>query len=103
GSDVPFFLDPKPCYAYSRGELMERRNFKINFPLIIVNPGIQVSTKWPYENIIPSKLNFKLEYLTQEHFYAPAELHKFLKNAFEEIVTQNFPEKIGRASCRERV
>jgi|SRR5690606_3676464 len=92
GSDVPFFLDPKPCYAYSRGELMERRNFKINFPLIIVNPGIQVSTKWAYENIIPSKPNFKLEYLTQEHFYAPAELHKFLKNDFEEIVTQNFPE-----------
>ncbi len=58
GSDVPFFLNPKPSFASSRGEVLKEINFKIDFPILIVNPGIHVSTKWAFENLIFKKKKF---------------------------------------------
>lgn len=91
GSDVPFFLNPKPCYAYSRGEKFEYREFKINYPVLIVNPGIHISTKWAYENIIPQTPKFDLKELKQEHLDAPKKLFTLIKNDFEEIVFTEYP------------
>ena len=46
GSDVPFFLFGKPCFASGRGErMMPLNNFKVEYDILLVNPNIEVSTK----------------------------------------------------------
>jgi 4-diphosphocytidyl-2-C-methyl-D-erythritol kinase len=54
GSDVPFFVKPAPAYATSRGEILQRFAFDLPFHILVVNPGIHVSTVWAYKNVTPS-------------------------------------------------
>ncbi len=91
GSDVPFFLNPVASFADSRGENLIEIDLKINKPILIVNPGIHVSTRWAYANCKPSLPNFRLNNLTQENVTIPSDLHKFVKNDFEEAVFNNYP------------
>jgi 4-diphosphocytidyl-2-C-methyl-D-erythritol kinase len=53
GSDVPFFLILKPCFAQSRGEIISKLdNFNLDkFNILLVNPNLHVSTKWAFENL----------------------------------------------------
>lgn len=92
GSDVPFFLNPKPCYASSRGDQLRLMKLKINFPILIVNPGINISTKWAFTNIKPAPPRVNLKGLTQEDLNAPAKLKGIIQNDFEEIVFSEYPE-----------
>ena len=54
GSDVPFFLQPRPALATGRGEKIEPLDF---FPalrsqwLVLVHPGFGISTPWAYEQL----------------------------------------------------
>ncbi|HSP86533.1 MAG TPA: 4-(cytidine 5'-diphospho)-2-C-methyl-D-erythritol kinase [Ignavibacteriaceae bacterium] len=92
GSDVPFFINPQPCFGESRGEILQPINLKINFPLLIVNPGIHISTKEAYSNILPRIPEFDLNSLTQEYLDAPEMLAKILKNDFESFVLKEYAE-----------
>lgn len=52
GSDVPFFLIMKPCYAEGRGEKLKiLKDFIVNYDILIVNPNLHISTKWAFENL----------------------------------------------------
>ncbi len=45
GSDCPFFILNRPCYATSRGEILEPIDLDLSaYNLIIVNPGIHINT-----------------------------------------------------------
>ena len=45
GSDCPFFIINKPCYATGRGEIMEEIAIDLSaYHFVIANPGIHVST-----------------------------------------------------------
>ncbi|MBS1591161.1 MAG: 4-(cytidine 5'-diphospho)-2-C-methyl-D-erythritol kinase [Bacteroidetes bacterium] len=59
GSDCPFFIINKPCFATSRGEKMNEININLSaYKFLLVNPQIHVSTSWAFANIqptIPSK------------------------------------------------
>lgn len=61
GSDVPFFLVMKPCYASGRGEKIKiLQNFKIDCQILVVNPNLHISTKWAFEKLnLPSDVNSK--------------------------------------------
>jgi 4-diphosphocytidyl-2-C-methyl-D-erythritol kinase len=91
GSDVPFFLNPVPTFASSRGEVLSPVNFKIPFPLLIINPGIHISTRWAFENIVPAKPEHSLRelILTEPDF---GMLQKYVVNDFETVLFQKFPE-----------
>jgi len=45
GSDVPFFIKSKPAIGSSRGEILDYVDIEIHEPILIVNPGINISTK----------------------------------------------------------
>ncbi|HVO73573.1 MAG TPA: 4-(cytidine 5'-diphospho)-2-C-methyl-D-erythritol kinase [Ignavibacteriaceae bacterium] len=92
GADVPFFLNPKPSFAFSKGDELGEINFKINYPVLIVNPGIHVSTKWAYENIKHKPAKINLQSLLGNKIPDWISLKGILKNDFEEIVFRNFPE-----------
>jgi len=62
GSDVPFFLQPKPALVTGRGELIEPlESFAAmrGKVFLLVHPGFGISTAWAYHNLsrFPSALN----------------------------------------------
>ncbi|MEO8398993.1 MAG: 4-(cytidine 5'-diphospho)-2-C-methyl-D-erythritol kinase [Ignavibacteriaceae bacterium] len=92
GSDVPFFIDPKPSLAFCRGEKLKEIDFKINYPILIVNPRIHISTKWAYENLIPQKPQIKLEELVANKKIKVEDFKGKIFNNFEKVVFEFYPE-----------
>ena len=90
GSDVPFFLNAIPSYAESRGEKLIPLNLEIQYPILVVNPGINISTRWAFERIVPSKPNYKLSHLLSSNLDF-SEIRDQLKNDFEPIVFKEYP------------
>ncbi len=88
GSDVPFFLNPVPSIGTSRGEVLTPVDILINDPILLVNPGINVSTKWAYENVIPNNDNSILNLINQKPF---EDYVKSLTNDFEKSVFTKYP------------
>lgn len=92
GSDVPYFLKPKVFIGRSRGELLSEIDARINKPLLIINPGILVSTKDVFEHVKTTetyleKISIELK---QENFvnYVAANA----VNDFENYVFNKYPE-----------
>lgn len=93
GSDVPYFLNPIPSFAESRGEVLSPLDLKIHFPIVIVNPGIHISTKWAFENIIPKKSEFHLNNLGNINFVEDIKnLKPKVMNDFEQMVFSKYKE-----------
>ncbi|MCW8961028.1 MAG: 4-(cytidine 5'-diphospho)-2-C-methyl-D-erythritol kinase [Ignavibacteriaceae bacterium] len=97
GSDVPFFLKHNPAYAESRGEKLFPLNLEIQYPIVIVNPGINISTRWAFERINPSKPNYNLRELLSKNFDFKV-IRDYVTNDFEPIVFKEYPviEKIKK-------
>jgi 4-diphosphocytidyl-2-C-methyl-D-erythritol kinase len=95
GSDVPFFIDPKPKFATSRGEVFEPISLVIQKPILIVNPGIHISTAWAFSKIIPQVPIYSLRIMDHLIFDNFNELKNLVTNDFESIVFSQYPE-IGR-------
>ena len=91
GSDVPFFLRAKPAIGKSRGEKLQLVDVEIDKPILIINPGIHISTKDAFENIVPRKPEISYEDVSKR-----MNDFEFLKNSvtndFEENIFGLFPE-----------
>lgn len=94
GSDVPFFLNPVPSFASSRGEILSPIDIELTKPILLVNPGIHISTKWAYDNIIPKTPVFTLKSLSQESVDNIASLKGKVVNDFEEIAFSAHPQLV---------
>lgn len=92
GSDVPFFIRPLPSFAESRGEVLHERNIIIKNPILIVNPGIHISTGWAFEKIKPLYPAKSLSTLTDVDFENMASLKNIILNDFEKSVFEKYPE-----------
>jgi 4-diphosphocytidyl-2-C-methyl-D-erythritol kinase len=92
GSDVPFFLNPLPAFAVSRGEELKLINLEINYPILLVNPGIKISTAWAFENINPKKPAENLYDIFKNGNFDFNELRSKVKNDFEPLVFSKYPE-----------
>ncbi len=92
GSDVPFFLDPKPMFAEEKGEILNQINFKIKNPVLIINPGVHVSTPWAYAKVNSKKPANSLNEIIKNEFKDFSELKGIVVNEFEEVVFEEYPE-----------
>jgi 4-diphosphocytidyl-2-C-methyl-D-erythritol kinase len=90
GSDCPFFIINKPCYATGRGEILERLQLDLsNYKIVLVHLGVHISTAWAFENIKP----LKPVKLIKEIIHQPISSWKYeLTNDFEEPVFKKHPE-----------
>jgi 4-diphosphocytidyl-2-C-methyl-D-erythritol kinase len=91
GSDVPFFLRPVPSFATGRGEKLEPIDFRVPFPILVVNPRIHVSTAEAYGACVPKKARVDLRKICRGE---PRDFRKFRKrvaNDFEETVFERRP------------
>jgi len=91
GSDVPYFLNPVTCYAESRGEKLFPLNFSISYPVLIVNPGIPVETKWAFSLVKPVEKSGKLKAILKTNKFEIEKLKNFVTNDFEKILFDKFP------------
>jgi 4-diphosphocytidyl-2-C-methyl-D-erythritol kinase len=67
GSDCPFFILNKPCFASARGEKLEEIELDLsNYKFIIVNPGIHVDTGRAFMNIKPTIPEISLRELIRQ-------------------------------------
>jgi 4-diphosphocytidyl-2-C-methyl-D-erythritol kinase len=56
GSDCPFFIINKPCFATGRGELLQPVALNLSaFNLLLVYPGIHINTGWAFSHITPAQ------------------------------------------------
>ncbi|MDA8910730.1 4-(cytidine 5'-diphospho)-2-C-methyl-D-erythritol kinase [Crocinitomicaceae bacterium] len=90
GSDCPFFIKGGIQLAEGRGEVLSSITVKsIPRYLVLLNPGIHISTKEAYSNVSSSQDKSSLE----EVFSSPSrQWKKHLKNDFEESVFKNHPK-----------
>jgi len=99
GSDVAYFLNYQSgirnyelgaAYAAGRGEKLHSiPTFKIPYPILIVYPGIHVSTKWAYNQFGFQSSKFKV--LNKVKKFS-AKNYCLFENDFEEIVFRKYPE-----------
>ncbi|MGE5109039.1 MAG: 4-(cytidine 5'-diphospho)-2-C-methyl-D-erythritol kinase [Sphingobacteriales bacterium] len=90
GSDCPFFIINKPCFATGRGECLETITLDLSvYSIVIVNPGIYINTAWAFTNITPRITAKSIKEIIQQ----PIETWKDeLINDFEKPVFENHPE-----------
>ena len=90
GSDCPFFIINKPCFATGRGELLEEVDVNLNaYKFLIVNPDIKIDTGGAFLHIIPSQPQRSVK----EIITTPVETWKHeLKNDFEKPTFDHYPK-----------
>lgn len=90
GSDCPFFIKNKPCYAIGRGEILEAIDLNFNnYKIVLVNPKIHINTGWAFSKIKPNNSRTSLKEIIQQPIMQWKDV---LKNDFEEIVFDEYPE-----------
>jgi 4-diphosphocytidyl-2-C-methyl-D-erythritol kinase len=84
GSDCPFFIINKPCFATGRGEILEPVNLNLSaYKIVFVNPGIHVATKEAFSKLLPQTPATSIKDIIQQ----PIETWKdALKNDFEATI-----------------
>lgn len=89
GSDCPFFIKNKACYATQRGEKLTPIQLDLSrYKIVLVNPGIHINTGWAFSQIHPSENRTSLLEIIQQ----PVENWKEeLTNDFEDVVFRHHP------------
>lgn len=90
GSDVPVFLNPQPYFADGRGENLQPKILQLNLPLVVVHPGIDISTKWAYRRIQTANPEFDLRKIESLDLIHLRLYHKKISNVFEKPVFENY-------------
>ena len=90
GSDVPFFLVGKAAYATGRGEkLTPLPQFRIKGKILLVNPGIHISTPWAFKALAIKGVKRKLLNIVKKYSIDNSAL---MINDFERVVFSKYPE-----------
>lgn len=90
GSDCAFFLENRPCIATGKGDILAPFNAEISgLHILIVKPGVSVSTVWAYGHVKPSGRHLPEP---TEFPSDPEHWQKVLENDFEEVVFEAWPE-----------
>ncbi|MCO6472835.1 MAG: 4-(cytidine 5'-diphospho)-2-C-methyl-D-erythritol kinase [Melioribacteraceae bacterium] len=92
GSDVPFFLLNSPALGESRGEKLTLLNFSIDEQILVVNPGIHISTKEFFSEVKKEKNKIDPNEFIESNRLKYEKCRKELINDFEEIVFKSYPE-----------
>lgn len=90
GSDCAFFILNQPCFASGRGEVLTPIDLSLEgFYLLLIHPGIHVSTKDAFAKIKPKNPSFDLRELDR---HSIQNWKNYVYNDFEETVFEIHPE-----------
>ena len=90
GSDCPFFIINKPCFAKGRGELLQSIQLDLSaYSFLVVHPGIHINTGWAFSQLTPAPSPQPLQEIIQQ----PVDTWRnTLINDFEAPVCKQHPE-----------
>ena len=89
GSDCPFFIINKPCYATGRGEILEEVALDLSaYKILLVNPGIHINTGWAFSQLTPGAKSHDLRELIK---LPVAQWQDRIDNDFEKPVSAAHP------------
>lgn len=89
GSDCPFFIINKPCFATGRGEMLEEIAVDLSaYKIVLINPGIHINTGWAFSNITPALPAKSIREIIQQPIHTWKDE---LKNDFENAVFTAHP------------
>ena len=89
GSDCPFFIINKPCFATGRGEVLEEVAIDLSgYKIVLINPGIHINTGCAFSQITPAQPAKSIKEIIRQ----PVNTWKDeLKNDFENAVFTAHP------------
>jgi 4-diphosphocytidyl-2-C-methyl-D-erythritol kinase len=89
GSDCPFFLENKPCFAEGRGEILTPLQLDLSaYSFQLICPDLHVSTAAAYKEIAPKAAGFDLR---QTGNLPVAQWKDHIQNDFEQPVFKRYP------------
>lgn len=89
GSDCPFFIENRPAFCYGRGTESEAIDLSLRGKfLVMVNPGIHISTAEAYAGITPRKPEISIKEIIRQPV---AEWKDVLVNDFEASLLRKYP------------
>ena len=89
GADVPFFIFQKTALAEGIGEQLKTMPAMPKVWVLLVNPGVHVSTAWVYKNL---KLTNNRELATIPEFFSSIEdVCSIFSNDLETVTIPSFP------------
>ena len=92
GSDCPFFIVNKPCYATGRGEILQPIDLDLSgYQLVMVSPGIHINTAWAFQNLDAGAGPVKNKVVQEIARLPITEWKNKLLNDFERPVFEQFP------------
>lgn len=90
GSDCPFFIINKPCYATGRGELLQAVQLDLSaYSFLVVHPGVHINTAWAFSQLTPAPSSQSLTDIIQQPV---SNWRSVLKNDFEAPVCKQHPD-----------
>ncbi len=93
GSDCPFFILNKPCFATGRGEIMEPTAVDLTgCHLVLINPGTHINTGWAFSQLNLANNKAAAASLRSITASPLASWKNELINEFEQQVFQQHPE-----------
>lgn len=87
GSDVPFFLNPRPMWGSGRGERLQALPGFPTLPLVIVQPALSIDTGEAYRLISPREESSPMPVLD-----TPRAVIAALENDFQQALYGRHPE-----------
>lgn len=89
GADVPFFIFKHPAWATGIGDKLERVHGLPPVWYVLVNPGLEVSTGWVYENLRLTSMrdNHRIPRFSG----TVKEVVEILHNDLETVTVERFP------------
>ena len=98
GSDVPYFLETTSAHATGRGELLTSFHLDLPYWIVVVHPGIHISTAWAYDHAgisHPSPVGDSRPSLMEIVRANVGDIRKLapvLQNDLEQVVFRDYPE-----------
>jgi 4-diphosphocytidyl-2-C-methyl-D-erythritol kinase len=89
GSDCPFFIDSRPAFASGRGDVLRPLvSFLGGLHILLLNPGIQISTREAYADCEPQSPLIRLPEVVTRPI---AEWKELIINDFEKTIFKKYP------------
>jgi 4-diphosphocytidyl-2-C-methyl-D-erythritol kinase len=89
GSDCPFFIVGEPAFATGRGNILKPVPHVLSgYYLVLINPGIEISTKEAYQNCRPKNHSISLLQLINRPI---AEWNELILNDLEDFAFNRHP------------
>lgn len=105
GSDVPFFVLDVPCaLGTSRGEVLQPFDLHIPYWIVLVCPGIHISTPWAYAVLsrtaeLSTRKATAFSQILPDIIHQPELLREYIVNDFEPVVFAHHPVIANIRDC----